>query len=241
MQTRPATYPTFPSVDLADPDGLLMLGGELNPIWILEAYRQGIFPWPLSYEGVDLLAWFSPDPRAILELDELHVSRRLGRRIRNGGYQVTMNQAFDQVIAGCAAPRQDEPGTWITPELMAAYQQLHELGHAHSVEVWHEGTLVGGLYGVAVGGFFSGESMYHHHRDASKMAIVYLVRHLFERGFTLLDIQQSSLHCSMMGAKEISRDQYLERLRKAVVSEVSFGSFADTACVPVTGREVVTG
>ncbi len=240
MQTRPARYPTFPSVDLADPDGLLMLGGELNPIWILEAYRQGIFPWPLSLDGVDLLAWFSPDPRAILELDQLHVSRRLGRRLRNGGYQVTMNQAFGQVISGCAAPRQDEPGTWITPELMIAYQQLHELGHAHSVEVWHQGSLVGGLYGVAVGGFFSGESMYHQHRDASKMALVYLVRHLFERGFTLLDIQQSSSHCTMMGAREISRAQYVQRLRKAVACDVSFGDFVEADVLPVAGSELVT-
>lgn len=229
MQTRPLRYPTFPSVDLADTDGLLMLGGELNPVWILEAYRQGIFPWPLSLEGVDLLAWFSPDPRAMFELDQFHISRRLGRRLRNGGYAVTSNQAFDQVIAACAAPREDDSGTWITPQLKTAYQQLHELGYAHSVEVWHGDQLVGGLYGVGIGGLFSGESMYSRHRDASKIALCHLVRHLFQQGFRLFDIQQTSLHCSMMGAIEISRADYMQRLRRALVEEVSFGELSHAA------------
>lgn len=223
MQTRPLKYPTFPALELADEDGLLMLGGELSPVWILEAYRQGIFPWPLALDGVDLLAWFSPDPRAVFELDQLHIPRRLKRRLRNGGYKVTTNQAFDQVMASCAAPREDEPGTWITPELATAYHQLHALGYAHSVEVWHCEELVGGLYGVSIGGFFSGESMFHRHRDASKIAICHLIRHLDQQGFTLFDIQQSSLHCSMMGAIEIGRDDYLQRLRKATVADVSFG------------------
>lgn len=240
MQTFPLRTPTFPSVDAADPDGLLMLGGELNPIWILEAYRQGIFPWPLSLEGVDLLAWFSPDPRAVFDLDALHVPRRLARRMRNGGYRVTTNQAFEQVMVGCAAPRDDEPGTWITPELMRAYQELHAQGHAHSVEVWHQGELVGGLYGVSIGGFFSGESMYHRHRDASKMALVYLVRHLARQGFTLFDIQQSSLHCSLMGATEITRKEYLQRLEHALAQHVEFGDLGHTVGQPVGREELVT-
>jgi len=223
MQTRPLKYPSFPAVEMADADGLLMLGGELSPVWILEAYRQGIFPWPLALDGVDLLAWFSPDPRAIFELDQLHIPRRLKRRLRNGGYEVTTNRSFDRVIANCAAPREGEPGTWITPELATAYHQLHELGYAHSVEVWHREELVGGLYGVSIGGFFSGESMFHRHRDTSKIAICHLIRHLDQQGFTLFDIQQSSLHCSMMGAIEIGREDYLQRLRMATVQDVSFG------------------
>ena len=229
MQTRPFKYPTFPAVEMADADGLLMLGGELSPVWILEAYRQGIFPWPLALDGVDLLAWFSPDPRAIFELDQLHIPRRLKRRLRNGGYQVTTDRAFSEVIACCAAPREDEPGTWITPELAAAYQQLHELGYAHSVEVWHGEELVGGLYGVAIGGFFSGESMFHRHSDVSKMAICHLVHNLGQQGFKLFDIQQSSLHCSMMGAIEIERDDYLQRLREATAADVAFGEMNSQA------------
>ena len=218
-----------------------MLGGELNPIWILEAYRQGIFPWPLSLDGVDLLAWFTPDPRAIFELDALHISRRLGRRLRNGGYEVTTDCAFDQVMAACAGPRCDDAGTWITPELSSAYQQLHELGYAHSVEVWHQDELVGGLYGVAIGGLFSGESMYHRHRDASKIALCYLIRHLSQQGFTLFDIQQTSLHCSMMGAIEISRADYLQRLRQAVVKDVSFGVLDHSTIEMFSPTELLTG
>ncbi|MFP6604179.1 MAG: leucyl/phenylalanyl-tRNA--protein transferase [Pirellulaceae bacterium] len=241
MQTRPLKYPTFPAVETADADGLLMLGGELSPVWILEAYRQGIFPWPLSLEGVDLLAWFSPHPRAIFELDQLHISRRLRRRLRNGGYKVTTNRAFDRVMASCAAPREDEAGTWITPELATAYRRLHELGYAHSVEVWHREELVGGLYGVSIGGFFSGESMYHRHRDASKIAICHLVRHLDEQGFTLFDIQQSSLHCSMMGAIELGRDEYLQRLRTATGQDVSFGEMNHSESGTFFREESLTG
>jgi leucyl/phenylalanyl-tRNA--protein transferase len=241
MQTRPLKYPTFPAVETADADGLLMLGGELSPVWILEAYRQGIFPWPLSLEGVDLLAWFSPDPRAIFELDQLHISRRLRRRLRNGGYKVTTNRAFDRVMASCAAPREDEAGTWITPDLAIAYRRLHELGYAQSVEVWHREELVGGLYGVSIGGFFSGESMYHRHRDASKIAICHLVRHLDEQGFTLFDIQQSSLHCSMMGAIEIGRDEYLQRLRTATGQDVSFGEMNHSEIGTFFSEESLTG
>jgi len=241
MQTRPLKYPAFPAVETADADGLLMLGGELSPVWILEAYRQGIFPWPLSLEGVDLLAWFSPDPRAIFELDQLHISRRLRRRLRNGGYKVTTNRAFDRVMASCAAPREDEAGTWITPDLATAYRRLHALGYAHSVEVWHREELVGGLYGVSIGGFFSGESMYHRHRDASKIAICHLVRHLDEQGFTLFDIQQSSLHCSMMGAIEIGRDEYLQRLRTATGQDVSFGEINHSESGTFFGEESLTG
>jgi leucyl/phenylalanyl-tRNA--protein transferase len=194
----------------------------LTPDWLLEAYSHGIFPWPIATERGTILAWFSPDPRAILEFDHLHVSRRLRRRIRRGGYQLTRNADFRGVVAGCAEPRGPEGGSWITPELGAAYQRLHERGFAHSVEVWSEGHLVGGVYGVSLGGFFSGESMFHRQRDASKIALVHLVAHLRRRGYRLFDIQQWTPHMARMGASEIPRAEYLKRLGSALRLDTSF-------------------
>ena len=215
--------PSFPAVETADNNGLLMLGGDLSVDWILTAYRRGIFPWPIVEGQLEVLAWFSPDPRAILELDELRVSRRLARKIRNGGFRVTSDEVFSAVMAGCADRRRDQEGTWITPQMSASYQQLHELGYAHSVEVWQHDQLVGGIYGLALGGYFSGESMFHRVGDASKIALYYLVRQLRTQGFELLDIQQSTPHCSRMGAIEVSREQYLDRLASAVILPSWFG------------------
>lgn len=215
--------PSFPPVEAADSSGLLMLGGDLSVDWILTAYRQGIFPWPIVEGDLEVLAWFSPDPRAILELDELRISRRLMRKIRSGRFEVTSDQAFSAVMAGCADRRSDQEGTWITPQMLSSYQQLHELGYAHSVEVWQDGQLVGGIYGLALGGYFSGESMFHRVSDASKIALYYLVRQLQIQGFGLLDIQQSTPHCSRMGASEVSRDEYLWRLSEAVATPAWFG------------------
>ena len=212
----------FPPLAWADEHGLLMLGGKLTPEWLLDAYSRGIFPWPITTSEGWILAWFSPDPRAILELDQLRVSRRLQRRLRSGAHEVTRNLDFSAVVAGCAEPRADNEGTWITSEIAAAYSQLHRLGYAHSVEVWEEGQLVGGVYGVALGGFFSGESMFHRRRDASKIALVHLVEHLRERGFSLFDIQQWTPHLGRMGATEIPRSEYLRRLRTALSAPVSF-------------------
>jgi len=199
-----------------------MVGGLLTTDWLLTAYRHGIFPWPV-YDGQnEILAWFSPDPRAILELDCLHVSRRLRRRLNSGRFQVTFDSDFPRVIEACAGPRKPDDGTWITPHLADAYVELHRLGIAHSVEVWQGGQLAGGLYGLALGGFFAGESMFHRVRDASKVALVHMVRHLQSCGFVMFDVQQASPHLVRMGATEIPRHEFLARLKKALELPVSF-------------------
>lgn len=200
-----------------------MVGGCLSPEWILTAYRRGIFPWPVVDEEVEILAWFSPDPRAVLDFDDLHVPQRLERRIRRGEFEVTFDQAFDEVIEACAAPRKKSDGTWITPTMVDAYQRMHDLGWAHSVEVWQSRSLAGGLYGMALGGFFAGESMFHYQRDASKAAVVFLVERLRQRGFRLFDVQQSTPHLRRMGAKLIRRREFLARLEQCLELPVTFG------------------
>jgi leucyl/phenylalanyl-tRNA--protein transferase len=215
-------FPTFPPPESADEDGLVAMGGELSPQRLLEAYRSGIFPWP-TFGGDFPIPWVSPDPRAIIELDRLHVSRRLARTIRSGKFQATCDRDFAAVIAGCALPRREDGGTWITDEMKLAYFRMHQLGHAHSVEVWHQGRLAGGLYGMAIGGFFAGESMFYRVRDASKVALVSLVKHLARRGYVLFDIQQLTEHTWRMGAREIRRAEYLRRLAAAVDLPVTFG------------------
>jgi leucyl/phenylalanyl-tRNA---protein transferase len=202
--------------DLADENGLVAVGGDLSPRNLLQAYRRGIFPW---FSEGDPIFWWSPDPRAIFELDGLHVSRRLQRTIRNGKFTLTANRDFAGVIHGCANRAE---GTWITAEMIEAYERLHQLGHAHSVEVWHAGKLAGGLYGVAIGGFFAGESMFTRVRDASKVALVWLVERLRQRGFQLFDTQFVTEHTTGMGAKEIPREAYLKRLKRAIAVEASF-------------------
>ena len=213
----------FPPVATALEGGLLRLGGQLTPDWLLTAYGRGIFPWPLIEDDWEVLAWFSPDPRAVIELDGLHVSRRLARRIRSGRFEVTIDQDFAGVIAGCSGPRSHDTGTWITPAICKAYQQLHALGYAHSIEVWCQRKLVGGLYGVALGGMFAGESMFHRMRDTSKIALVFLRGHLRQRGYTLFDIQQQTPHAERMGSVEISRTRFLSRLQSALELPVTFG------------------
>ena len=212
----------FPPVQWATEDGLLMVGGNLTPDWLLEAYSRGIFPWPVPFQGEMVLAWFCPDPRAVLELDSLHISRRLRRRMRSGRYRVTQDRDFRGVLAGCAEPRVTEGGTWITAEMADAYQRLHELGFAHSVEVWEDDVLVGGIYGVTLGGLFAGESMFHRTRDASKIAIAHLVEHLRERGYCLFDVQLWTSHLASLGAVEISRADYLRRLKEALRVPATF-------------------
>jgi leucyl/phenylalanyl-tRNA--protein transferase len=215
----------FPPVDRADDDGLLMVGGRLEVDWLIEGYRRAIFAWPVVDRGREILAWFSPDPRGILELDQLRVSRRLRRRIRSQEFQVTCNRDFEGVVQGCAGPRRDQPfqDTWITSSMQSAFASLHQLGHAHSIEVWWDGKLAGGIYGVALGGLFAGESMFHRRRDASKVALAYLVRHLQARGYDLLDVQLASNHTQSMGATEISRREYVRRLQRALERPVTFG------------------
>jgi leucyl/phenylalanyl-tRNA--protein transferase len=212
----PACRFRFPDPALADAEGLVAHGGDLEPSTLVAAYRQGIFPWP--YDEASLL-WWSPDPRALLPLDGLHVSRRLARTLRSGRFRVTVNAAFTAVIDGCAA--RDE--TWITPALRAAYVRLHALGWAHSMEVWSAGGgLAGGLYGVAVGGLFAAESMFHRERDASKAAVVALVQHARRVGITLLDVQIPSPHLASMGARAIPRREYLALLAMALERRVPF-------------------
>ncbi|MFM7150425.1 MAG: leucyl/phenylalanyl-tRNA--protein transferase [Gemmataceae bacterium] len=212
----PKDPPTFPSPLEADSEGLIAIGGDLSPRRLLAAYRMGIFPW---FDESTPILWWSPNPRGILELDRLHVSRRLERTMRGGGFRITLNQAFAEVIAGCA-DRID--GTWITPEMQSAYQKLHRLGHAHSLEVWEDDNLVGGIYGVAQGAFFAGESMFSRRSDASKIALVHLARHLRERGFQRFDLQILNPHTSQFGAEELPRRDYLRRLHEALDQPVRF-------------------
>lgn len=211
----------FPAPHKAGPEGLVAIGGVLEPAWLLDAYRHGIFPWPdSSYEP---LLWWSPDPRAVIELDGLHISRRLRRTLRAGKFTVSCNRAFAEVIHACATAPGRRGATWITDEMAAAYTSMHELGHAHSVEVWCDGRLAGGVYGVAIGGAFAAESMFHHVTDASKVALAYLVAHLNTRGYGLLDIQQWTEHTGTLGAIEVPRAEYLERLAEQVARPVTFG------------------
>lgn len=212
----------FPPPELAEPEGIVLFGGRLTIDWLLDAYRHGIFPWPI-FDGTDLMVWWSPDPRAVIELDGLHVSRRLERTLRSGQFTVTSDRDFLGVIEGCATVGDRCGATWITAEMIEAYLELHEQGFAHSVEVWHDGRLAGGVYGVAIGGLFAGESMFHEVRDASKVALARLVEHLRGRGYQLFDIQQLTPHTQRLGAIEIPRDDYLARLAAAVNLPATFG------------------
>ncbi len=201
---------SFPPPDVADAHGLVGVGADLEPGTVLAAYRHGLFPMPLRRR---VLGWWSPDPRAILPLDGLTVSRSLRKSCAR--FTVTTDRRFVDVMDGCADPRR--PNGWITRDVVRSYRRLHDLGWAHSVETLDaEGRLVGGLYGVAVGGLFAGESMFHRATDASKVALVWLVDHLRARGFTLLDVQWLTPHLASLGAVEISRPDYLARLRDAL-------------------------
>jgi leucyl/phenylalanyl-tRNA--protein transferase len=206
----------LPLIRLPEGEDLVAVGGDLRPRRLLAMYRAGIFPW---YEEGTPILWWSPNPRAILELNALHVPRRLARTLRAGVFTVTFDRAFPAVIRGCAEARQE--GTWITRAMETAYTRLHRLGHARSVEVWRNGALVGGLYGVALGGFFAAESMFHRESNASNVALVALVERLRARGFVLLDLQILNAHTARFGASEIPRTAYLERLEKALRTKVA--------------------
>ena len=200
----------------ADETGLVAVGGDLEPMTLVLAYRSGVFPW---FGPDDPILWWSPDPRAIIELDGLHISHRLSRTIRSGKFHVTVDQAFPAVLRGCA---DREGGTWLTREMILAYQRLHRLGIAHSVETWHQSKLAGGIYGVAIGGLFAGESMFAHVSDASKVALVFLFERLHQRGYQLFDTQVLTGHTGRMGGIEIPRRDYLVRLRAALRCRPSF-------------------
>ena len=205
----------FPPVDeaLKDPNGLLCAGADLAPRRLLEAYRRGIFPW---YSSGEPILWWSPDPRMVLFCDELKVSRSLGKSLRNKGFEVRVDTAFADVMRACAEPRKGVAGTWLSDEMQAAYGALHRLGHAHSFETWQHGRLVGGLYGVAIGRMFFGESMFSRATDASKVALVGLVEALRQRGFPLVDCQQRTPLLASMGGREIPRARFLRRVTALV-------------------------
>ena len=201
----------FPDIShaLSEPDGLLAIGGVLNPNLLLDAYRKGIFPW---YSEGQPVMWWSPNPRCVLFPDDLKISRSLKKSIRKDDYVVTFDQAFSDVVKSCAEPRLDSPGTWITQSIIKNYQLLHESGHAHSVECWHGETLVGGLYGIAIGKIFFGESMFSHVADASKICLAHLV-HLVEKlEYDLIDCQVTSEHLKSLGAKLIPRNEFSDIL-----------------------------
>lgn len=223
----------FPDPRLADREGLVAVGGRLEPDWLLDAYDHGVFPWPTG-DG-DPLLWWSPDPRAVLPLDGFHASRRLRRVLRARRFEVTADEDFDGVIAGCAAGPGREGGTWLTPEMRLAYGRLHRLGHAHSVEAWSEDDtgrrrLVGGVYGVARGGLFAAESMFYRETDASKVALAWLVAHLERCRFTLLDVQQWTEHTGRLGVVTIRRNEYLRRLTDACKKPATFAKAMEPGC-----------
>lgn len=204
---------SFPPVHTAlrEPDGLLAAGADLSLPRLLDAYRQGIFPW---YSEDDPLLWWSPDPRMVLWLREFHLSRSLRRVLNSRRFRVTLDTAFGGVMHRCAEPRDDEAGTWISGEMMAAYMGLAEAGHGHSVEVWDEEQLVGGLYGVALGRMFYGESMFSRRADASKVALATLVAQLQRWGFELIDCQMSTSHLASLGAREIPRAEFVTHVAR---------------------------
>ena len=194
-----------PETALRDPDGLLAAGGDLRPERLLAAYRRGIFPW---FSDEQPILWWSPDPRAVLDPAAPKVSRSLAKTLRNGGFEVALDRDFDAVIAACAEPRDGQDGTWITAPMNLAYRELHRLGHAHAVSVRRDGELVGGLYGLAIGHAFFGESMFSRARDASKVALVHLCRHLHAEGFGLIDCQMMTPHIASLGARFMPRREF---------------------------------
>ncbi len=205
----------FPPTRLAEtePNGLLAVGGDLSTTRLLNAYRRGIFPW---YNEDQPILWWSPAPRMVLYPEEFHVSRSLRRSMRQRGYAVGVNQAFTAVVEGCAAPRAGIRGTWLLPPMRAAYGALHAAGHAHSIEVWHQGELVGGLYGVALGQVFFGESMFSRRDDSSKIALAFLAQLAARQPYRLIDCQVYNPHLASLGAREISRDAFEALLADAV-------------------------
>ena len=211
---RDDSFPPLASA-LKHPNGLLAAGADLSPARLLAAYRQGIFPWYCAGEPI---LWWSPDPRMVLIPSELKISRSLAKTLRNRGHEIRFDSAFEAVMHGCATRGADAagPGTWITDEMRAAYLSLHELGYAHSVETWIEGGLAGGLYGVAIGRMFYGESMFTRVRDASKMAMVSLVRRLQRHGYGMIDCQMHTGHLASLGARAIPRSEFSLRLRELV-------------------------
>ncbi|HEX5961250.1 MAG TPA: leucyl/phenylalanyl-tRNA--protein transferase [Rhodanobacteraceae bacterium] len=213
----PDAFPD-PAGALADPNGLLAFGGDLSPQRLIAAYQRGIFPW---YSEGDPLLWWSPDPRCMFATDGVHVSHSLARFLRKCEWQWSMDRAFEECMRACAAPRRGQPGTWITPDMLTAYTNLHLLGYAHSLEIWEDGELIGGIYGVAAGRMFSAESMFSRRNNASKIALVALARTLRARGFPWIDAQVPNPHLLRMGAQTLPRRRFLAEIARltALASE----------------------
>ena len=211
------------SPDTATAEGLVGVGGDLRPPTLVRAYCDGVFPW---FNEGDPVLWWSPDPRAIIELDGLHISRSLAKTIKSGKFRISINQCFTEVLHACGENR--DGGTWVTPEMLEAYNELHTLNFAHSVETWVASDepevwiLAGGVYGVSIGGFFSAESMFYRVTDGSKVALAALVSNLNARGYKLLDVQMRTEHTTRMGAIDIPRSDYLRRLKEAIRVQTRF-------------------
>ncbi len=238
---------TFPPVEqaLRKPDGLLAVGGDLSPERLLAAYRRGIFPW---FDDRTPILWWSPDPRMVLETGRMYRSRRLRRTLRRGHYRVTMDQAFDAVVTACAdvSLRPDQNATWITPEMADAYGHLHRMGHAHSLEVWQGRRLVGGIYGLALGRIFFGESMFHRINDGSKIALAWLDAELAARDFLLLDCQVESPHLARLGAQPMPRRRFTNLVERHARTDAppapwTLGVDRDMAASPQPRPERATG
>lgn len=210
-----AAHSPFPPLAsaLAEPNGLLAAGGDLSPQRLIEAYRSGIFPW---FNAGEPILWWSPDPRMVLIPGELKISRSLNKVLKKGGYEIRFDSAFGQVMQACAAPRKRQAGTWIHPDMITAYTTLHQMGLAHSVETWIDDELAGGLYGIALGRMFFGESMFSRVPDASKIAFVHLVKQLERWNFSLIDCQMKTAHLASLGAREIPREEFSQRLKELV-------------------------
>ena len=214
----------FPPLAEASKDGLLAMGGDLSPTRLQCAYSLGIFPW---FEEGQPILWWSPDPRCVLYPHKFKTSRSLRKSIAKSRFTVTFDSCFEQIMQACASPRDGQKGTWITAEMKYAYGKLHELGCAHSVEVWQDGQLVGGLYGVALGKVFYGESMFSQVRDASKMALKVLSETLVNRGYRIIDCQVESAHLLSLGAQTISREQFIQEMNQALAQSEADGAWLD--------------
>jgi len=218
---RPGLFPD-PETALAEPNGLLAWGGDLSAERLLAAYAQGVFPW---YNEEEPILWWSPDPRCVFHTDAVHISRSLRKQLSRSHWRLTADTSFSRVMRACAAPRNGQPGTWIGPEMIAAYEELHRRGHAHSVEVWDRGSLVGGIYGVAVGRLFCGESMFSARSGGSKVALAGLCRLLHGWGFPFLDAQVTNDHLLSMGAVEIARRPFVAQARRLAAMPGRVGSW----------------
>jgi leucyl/phenylalanyl-tRNA--protein transferase len=219
----------FPPVERAAKSGLLAVGGDLSAERLLAAYRQGIFPW---YGEGEPILWWSPDPRFVLFPDELRLTRSMRQFLKKGSVRISFDTDFPAVIAACRKPRPGQDGTWITPEMQAAYCGLHELGYAHSVEVWQQETLVGGLYGVSLGRAFFGESMFTLAPNASKAALIVLIARLRDRGFDLIDCQVETPHLASLGARPLPRPEFCRRLKESLRHETLCGNWQKLLAPP---------